>query len=115
MSSILAFVPSRAAAHTLAALLLSGALVACSDDDTAPEPGTDVAEGDADVDETDTTEDPCADVDCSELTTDCSIGSCDPTSGDCLTVPFNEGAPCDDGDEETSNDMCVVGVCEGSR
>ncbi len=39
----------------------------------------------------------CTDIDlkdCSEFDSDCSVGSCDPENGECISAPANEGGPC---------------------
>lgn len=51
-------------------------------------------------------------VDCSFLTSQCTIGVCDPVEG-CQAVPANEGAACEDGQFCTSKDSCKNGVCTG--
>ena len=43
----------------------------------------------------------------------CLIGSCDYTSGACVTMPTPDGFACDDGVDGTVNDQCVAGACEG--
>ena len=47
----------------------------------------------------------CADQD------DCNIGSCDPSSGNCVQTPRGDGAPCDDSNLCTDGDSCVSGIC----
>ncbi len=49
--------------------------------------------------------------DCSHLNDTCVMGVCDPSTGNCITVPTNEGGPCDDGLFCTCGDRCVGGVC----
>ena len=53
-------------------------------------------------------------VDCSHLDSDCTLGVCDPQTGQCLVQPFNEDGPCDDGDPCTTDDHCEAGVCSGT-
>ncbi len=57
--------------------------------------------------------DPCAGVQCPSET--CRTGSCDPQLGACVMNPVADGAPCDDQDASSSNDMCRSGVCSGTR
>ncbi|MEK6675879.1 MAG: hypothetical protein AABZ47_09530, partial [Planctomycetota bacterium] len=52
-------------------------------------------------------------ADCSFLTTTCSIGTCNPTTGVCETTAANEGASCDDGSVCTTVDTCQSGLCTG--
>lgn len=51
-------------------------------------------------------------VDCSFLTSQCTVGKCDPVEG-CLAQPANEGGSCEDGLFCTQKDSCVDGVCTG--
>lgn len=51
--------------------------------------------------------------DCSHVNTECSIGACDVTSGNCIALSRNDGMPCDDGIACTENDVCNAGVCQG--
>lgn len=49
---------------------------------------------------------------CAHLDTACSLGACNPLSGECVATTLNEGLPCDaDGNPCTTNDTCVGGVC----
>jgi hypothetical protein len=52
--------------------------------------------------------------DCSSLDSDCATGACGAASGECITVPKNEGLDCDDSDACTSADKCAAGKCEGT-
>lgn len=53
--------------------------------------------------------------DCTMLDDDCNVGLCDVnTGGNCYAEPTNEGGMCDDGDPNTSNDVCTNGTCAGS-
>ena len=52
--------------------------------------------------------------DCSVLNTACSIGVCQPDTGNCLTAPGSSGAVCNDQDPCTSDDVCNAGVCGGT-
>jgi hypothetical protein len=49
--------------------------------------------------------------DCSALTTTCTLGACDPDTGECVAQPMT-GA-CDDGDDCTGEDMCSGDSCAG--
>ena len=51
-------------------------------------------------------------VDCSFLTSQCTVGKCDPALG-CQAQPANEGNGCEDGQFCTSKDVCQSGVCVG--
>jgi len=53
-------------------------------------------------------------VDCSSLDSACSLGVCDPRTGQCIRQPANEGEPCDDADPCTEGDRCEEGVCIGT-
>lgn len=45
----------------------------------------------------------------------CTNESCDPATGNCKwDDPEANGAPCDDGDDLTENDVCIDGVCAGT-
>ncbi|MCH8852939.1 MAG: hypothetical protein IID41_09860, partial [Planctomycetes bacterium] len=54
------------------------------------------------------------DVDCSELDDPCNVGVCHPTTGECVTLPANEGEDCDDGNLCTANEACSAGECSGA-
>ena len=43
----------------------------------------------------------------------CEQARCEPTTGDCLTVPRLDGTPCDDADACSDADVCVAGLCVG--
>jgi hypothetical protein len=51
-------------------------------------------------------------LDCSGLDGVCTVGACDPTTGECKADPANEGGACDDGDPCTLDDACAAGQCE---
>jgi len=51
--------------------------------------------------------------DCSGATDQCNVGSCDPTTGNCVAVPRADGLACNDGDSCTTPDRCSAGVCTG--
>ena len=55
----------------------------------------------------------CTGVDCSGLDSDCSVGVCNASTGDCEAQAANEGTLCDDGDLCTISDFCTNGVCAG--
>ena len=50
---------------------------------------------------------------CSHLDDGCLAGACDPATGQCVQVPGEAGAPCDDTDPCTAGDVCAGGVCAG--
>lgn len=53
--------------------------------------------------------------DCSLLTDACNTGVCvEGTPAHCAAITSNEGAPCDDGYECTTNETCVAGTCAGT-
>ena len=52
--------------------------------------------------------------DCSAIDTDCKVGICDITSGECFAVNRNNGFVCDDSTSCTYNDGCVDGTCKGT-
>lgn len=52
-------------------------------------------------------------TDCSNKDSQCTLGACDVTTGDCIAIPANEGDPCDDGMHCTEHDTCQSGVCKG--
>lgn len=47
------------------------------------------------------------------LDSDCLMGMCNPSSGDCVVVPANEGTACDDGVACTQGTVCTGGICQG--
>ncbi len=51
--------------------------------------------------------------DCSELDGMCVAGGCDPTVGECVTVPLPDGPACDDDSPCTNQDACFSGTCVG--
>ena len=58
----------------------------------------------------------CTDVnlkDCSHLDSECSEGSCDPESGECIRISSNEGKSCSTGKLCVKNEVCKEGFCEG--
>lgn len=65
-----------------------------------------------------TTSDSCAAGTCTGLERSCpdpgpcKTASCDPVTGDCVTMNLPDGTSCDDGDACTSNETCSAGVCE---
>ena len=87
-----------------------------------PDECEDVCQTDEDCEDGDLcTVDTCIDgfciyepVDCSYLDGVCSVGVCDPGSGECEISPINEGGVCDDGDICTYDDHCEGGFCVGT-
>ncbi|NUN13390.1 MAG: hypothetical protein HUU55_07100, partial [Myxococcales bacterium] len=43
----------------------------------------------------------------------CTVLLCNPINGQCELLPAASGAPCDDGNDCTSEDTCVAGLCVG--
>lgn len=43
----------------------------------------------------------------------CRVGACDPANGQCSTTILPDGTACDDGNPNTSGDVCANGVCSG--
>jgi hypothetical protein len=42
----------------------------------------------------------------------CTLGQCDPGTGNCVVVDGNEGSPCDDFDACTGDGVCMSGTCK---
>jgi hypothetical protein len=42
-------------------------------------------------------------------------GACDPANGNCLVVLKQDGTACEDGDDNTVNDVCINGECQGTN
>lgn len=60
--------------------------------------------------------DPATVVNCSTYApVACNKWSCDPPSGDCITMPLANGTLCDDGNQCTISDNCLVGKCTGTQ
>ena len=60
----------------------------------------------------------CTDVnikDCSQFDSECSKGSCDPETGECVLVPEKEGESCSTGKLCVKNEVCKQGFCEGEE
>ena len=58
----------------------------------------------------------CTDVDlkdCSQLDSECSAGTCDPESGECVRTAVNDGESCSSGLVCVKNEVCRGGFCEG--
>ncbi len=53
-------------------------------------------------------------IDCGHLDADCTVGSCDADSGECVSVPRHDGTTCDDGLWCTEGDSCEAGQCGGA-
>jgi len=52
--------------------------------------------------------------DCSLFNGTCLEGACEEEEDQCVSIPGNEGDPCDDGNICTQEDSCTQGVCLGS-
>jgi formylglycine-generating enzyme required for sulfatase activity len=52
--------------------------------------------------------------DCSHYGGACTRGACDPASGECSSVPEDDGDECDDGQYCTVSDACLSGECVGA-
>jgi hypothetical protein len=52
--------------------------------------------------------------DCSSADGTCSVGVCDPESGQCVAEPAGNQTSCNDGDPCTTGDQCTNGVCGGA-
>ena len=50
-------------------------------------------------------------LDCSHLDDQCLVGACNADTGQCESLPANEGGFCDDADLCTVNDICSNGSC----
>jgi hypothetical protein len=53
-------------------------------------------------------------VDCSWMNGECSTGSCNPQTGECVEQNVANNTPCDDLDACTTNDVCSAGSCAGT-
>ena len=53
-------------------------------------------------------------VACQGETPCASAGVCQPSNGQCLSSPKQNGTPCDDGQNCTASDICTNGTCGGS-
>ena len=53
--------------------------------------------------------------DCTEFDSACSVGACDPISGECGAEPLPDGATCDDGSACTDDEACLAGECVGTQ
>jgi hypothetical protein len=51
--------------------------------------------------------------DCSALSTGCTMGVCDPSTGACGSTPIGAGSACDDGNACTFGETCGAGRCGG--
>ncbi len=54
-------------------------------------------------------------LDCGDLDTGCRQGVCDPSGGECTTVPVHDGTACTDGDPCTLGDSCKAGSCAAAQ
>jgi cysteine-rich repeat protein len=53
-------------------------------------------------------------VDCSGLSSSCSLGSCDELTEACVSSAVNETSVCDDLDFCSTDDQCTAGACTGT-
>ncbi len=53
-------------------------------------------------------------VDCSGLSSSCSLGSCDELTEACVSSAVNETSACDDLDFCSTDDQCTAGACTGT-
>ena len=53
-------------------------------------------------------------VDC-EVGTGCVTERCDPATGQCASVAWGDGKPCDDGSKCTQTDTCAAAKCTGNN
>jgi hypothetical protein len=53
-------------------------------------------------------------VNCSGLTTACTLGVCQASTGMCQALPTNQGGDCNDNNRCTNTDRCNAGVCSGT-
>ncbi|MCS6760391.1 MAG: hypothetical protein MO852_16785, partial [Candidatus Devosia euplotis] len=42
-----------------------------------------------------------------------AVGTCQPSTGECVYAPIQDGSPCEDGNLCTEGESCMAGVCEG--
>ena len=54
---------------------------------------------------------PGARIDCSAFGDTCLVGTCDEATGGCVSTPERDGTLCDDGDDCTLGDACMMGAC----
>lgn len=54
-------------------------------------------------------------VDCSHLDSQCAAGACDSVTGDCISLPINNGLACDDGKFCKVDTVCTNGTCGGGK
>ena len=52
--------------------------------------------------------------DCSDLAEECHVGVCIAATGECSSVPVQDGSPCADGNKCTAGDSCLEGLCGGT-
>ena len=58
--------------------------------------------------------DRCFGVTCPQPSSQCHVrGTCNPSNGQCTTPLAPNNTVCDDGNDLTSNDVCLAGVCSG--
>ncbi|NUN16118.1 MAG: hypothetical protein HUU55_21030, partial [Myxococcales bacterium] len=52
-------------------------------------------------------------IDCSGLSDQCNLGTCEEATGTCFAQPINQGMACDDSFACTVGDRCLSGTCTG--
>ncbi|HRX85940.1 MAG TPA: hypothetical protein P5572_13055, partial [Phycisphaerae bacterium] len=52
--------------------------------------------------------------DCSAHDDACHVGACNSATGACQVTTLPNGTPCDDGNPNTTNDVCLSGICMGA-
>lgn len=60
----------------------------------------------------------CEDIDpkdCSYLDSECTMGACDPETGDCQKIPVHEGFSCSTGKFCVKDEVCSKGLCKGKE
>ena len=58
---------------------------------------------------------PCVNVTCTAQSQCHSKGICNEVTGRCTNPPAIDGTACQDGNDETAQDVCVKGICSGKR
>ncbi len=79
-------------------------------------PGTSCSDGDLCTVDDACDGDQCVGTDrnCAGYDGQCTLGSCDPLTGECGAINKDDGTPCEDGNLCTQDDACQAGVCVGT-